>query len=529
MITSPADAAGEAKPASDGLYLLPLAIAILALALVVYFDLQTNLSFNDEYARRWTIQRFMDGHGLALWGANPGLVQLLGAGLIALTHAEPRFWRLAVVPLLAFGGYFCWLIARRLGADRFWSATAAAVVVAGPITLSLANNLATEPAFLGLFLGAAWFALRWILDGRGMWWCVLMSALATLQRPQAAGLVLGVSLGLWLARKSRKVAISELGALLALWLGVFAAYEIPDRIFRGIDTPGTGPLTQISQLSIAVGNLVSLPVMLGMLLLPFAVGMLQRAAGERHKLSRAEMIPVAIAFAGLVGAGKLIVPLHGGILPGITLGTWGLGPPTLVGTKTALFPFPLLLAFELLALAAAMVILIWRRRAWEPRLLGTGGVVLTVFAISQFLPLLAYPGFFDRYFVMIAAPLVPLLAAMASASDRRPRLSMGWAMALLIVGLGAYAVGQQDYTSWETARDVAARLAYAEAPPYEVQAGYEEVAQHVWIPAADDPTLPRDVDQRPMIYLVFANSDDRRPGASYSSLAPGRIIVVRAR
>jgi hypothetical protein len=65
--------------------------------------------------------------------------------------------------------------------------------------------------------------------------------------------------------------------------------------------------------------------------------------------------------------------------------------------------------------------------------------------------------------------------------------------------------------------------------PSEVEGGYEETAQNVWVPAANDPTLPRDVDKHPMIYLIFAGPDDPRPGVSYSSLAPGRIILIRAR
>jgi hypothetical protein len=521
--------AGPSPALPRRLYLVPIAIALVALACVVYFDLQTSLALNDEYARRWTIQRFMDGHGLALWGQNPGLVQLALVGLVAFTHADPSVWRLIVVPLLAMAGYFSWLIAQRLGADRFWGATAGAAVVAGPITLSLATGLATEPAFLGLFMGAAWFALRWILDGKGMAWCILLAALATLQRPQAAGLVLGVTIGLWLASRSRRLTRLDYISLGVLWLAAIAAYEIPNRLFRGAATPGTGPLTQFSQVTIAVANTVSLPLMIALILLPFAGGMLQRSPGEHHKLGRAEMIPVAIAFAGVVGAAKVLLALHGSILPGITLGAWGLGPPTLDGKKVDLVPLPVYLGLELLVVATAIVILIWRRRAWQPQLLGTGGIVLTLFAISQFLPLLAYAGFFDRYFVMISAPLVPLMAAIVSKSDVRPRLAAGWAMAVLIVGVGFYTIGQQDYTSWQVARDLAARMAYAEVPPSEVQAGYEEVAQHIWVPAADDPTLPHDVDKNPRIYLVFAGPNDPRPGVSYSSLAPGRVVLLKAR
>ncbi len=366
-----------------------------------------------------------------------------------------------------------------------------------------------------------------LLDGKGMAWCVALAVLATLQRPQGGGLVVGIAIGLWLASKSRKVTWRDLAGVAVLVIGVVAAYELPNRLFRGTGPPGNVPLP-ISQVTIAVGNVVSLPLMLGVLLLPFAVGMLRRSSEEEHKLGRAEMIPVAIAFAGLVGAAKLIA-LHGSFLPGLTLGPWGLGPPTVDGTKVELFPVAVLLPFELLALAGAVVILIWRRRAWNPRLLGTAGTMLAVFSISQFLPLLGYGGFFDRYFVPVAAPLIPLLAAMVSASDIRPRVSAAWAVGLLCLGVVAYIVGQQDYDSWQTARDAAARIAYGQVPASEVDAGYEETAQKIWVPAANDPKLPSDVDKNPMIFLAFAGPDDPRPGVSYSSLAPGRIVILRAR
>jgi hypothetical protein len=265
-----------------------------------------------------------------------------------------------------------------------------------------------------------------------------------------------------------------------------------------------------------------------LLLLPFGVGLLKRAPEELRRLSRAEMIPVAIAFAGFVGAIKLVA-LHGSFLPGVTFGPWGLGPPSVDGTKVELFPIPLLLPLEVVALVAALVLLIWRRRAWEPSLLGTAGIMLAALSISQFLPLLAYAGFFDRYFVPVAAPLSPLVAAMVSTSDLRPRLSALAAVFFLSVGVLIYVVGQQDYTSWQAARDTATRRAYTIAPASEVDAGYEKTAENIWVPAANDRTLPQAVDKIPVIYLVFAGPDDSRPGVSYSSLAPGRIVILRAR
>src|SRR6202022_3465421 len=87
---------------------VPIAIALLAIAAVAYFDLQTNLTIVDEYARRWTIQRIADGHGLVFWGSSPNLVQIASALPLALLHLEPRFWRLAGLPFLMAGALFSW-------------------------------------------------------------------------------------------------------------------------------------------------------------------------------------------------------------------------------------------------------------------------------------------------------------------------------------------------------------------------------------------------------------------------------------
>jgi hypothetical protein len=530
MSASPADAALPARSVSDRLYLVPIAMAVVAFALVAYFDLQTNLPFNDEYAHRWTIQRLIDGHGIALWGTNPGLVQIALGATVGLTHAEPRYWRLAVLPLLAVEAYFSWRIARRLGADRFWAAVAATLILAAPITLSLATGLMTETAFLGLFMAAIWFSVKWVLDGRDLAWCLVFAWLATAQRPQGAGLVLGVALGLLMVKKSRRVTSRDLVGLGLLCVGVFLAYYVPPHYLYPVATPGAPLLTAPSQVAIAVANIVDLPIVLGLLLMPLLIGLWPKTEGEARRLGRLEMIPVGICFAGLVGAAKSLLALGAtSLLPGPIFGSWGLGPPLVPGSKQALVPTLLFSALQVVVVATAVILLIRRRRAWDPRLLTTAEIMLVVFAISQFLPLLLYKNYFDRYFVEVAAPVVPMLAALISRSHRHPRLSAGWAVALIAIGVGYYAIGQQDYTAWQVARDQAARIAYAHASAEKVQAGYEEIAVHVWIPAAEHPGLPMDVVEHPDWILAFAPPGDPRPGVRYESLAPGKILVLSTR
>jgi hypothetical protein len=50
-----------------------LLIAV-AIALVGFFDVQSNVTMVDEYARRWTIEQLVAGRGIQLWGTSPNLV-----------------------------------------------------------------------------------------------------------------------------------------------------------------------------------------------------------------------------------------------------------------------------------------------------------------------------------------------------------------------------------------------------------------------------------------------------------------------
>ena len=88
------------------------------------------------------------------------------------------------------------------------------------------------------------------------------------------------------------------------------------------------------------------------------------------------------------------------------------------------------------------------------------------------------------------------------------------------------------------ARDQAAKLAYQQASPYEVNAGYEANAVYgevAWydrtgqvlgglaVPGARD--FSGEGPEHPKLVLEFAGPEDRRAGYAWSSLAPGKIIV----
>jgi hypothetical protein len=516
------------RPQTPALVLwAPVVVAIIAIATLVFFDLQTDLPLLDEYVRQWMLKRIADGHGLTLFGTNPGLVQLAVAAPLALAHLAPRFWRLTEIPFLWLLALYTWRTARRLGADRFWSLVAAVGLLCSPLMLSVATGMMNETIFAGLFAAGIYYLLTWVEDGQGIPGAVLFTFLATLQRPQGAALALGITLGLLVHRWSRGWRRADVVGLVATWILAVAAYKGPD-VFRSVPVTGIAA-GQSSVLLFAVHALVTLPIMLGLLLLPFVVALLFRDPSEARFAGRREMAPVAIAFFGLLGSVKFVL-LGSMILPGPFIGYWGLGQPTVPETTTdvkrALFPGLLFIALQVLVTLGYLVLLVWRRRLWNWRLLGAGYLMVVV-AATQFLPLLGYGASSDRFFLAVSLPLFPLLAVVASkAASQGP--ARAWALAVLAISVAVYAAGEQDYIAWQVARDRTAQLAYQQYAPSDVEAGFEENEVHVQLPSTDSGgRLPAEVSKRPKVLVVFASPGDPRPGYEYRSLVPGKIVLQR--
>src|SRR3977135_640269 len=109
----------------DGRTFAVLATLLVAVVLLAYFDLQTDVPLLDEYARQWTLKRIASGSVLGVLGTNPGLVQILVAAPLALLHLPPRVWRLTEILALVMLAAYSWRLARRLGAGPFWGPPAA--------------------------------------------------------------------------------------------------------------------------------------------------------------------------------------------------------------------------------------------------------------------------------------------------------------------------------------------------------------------------------------------------------------------
>jgi hypothetical protein len=260
----------------------------------------------------------------------------------------------------------------------------------------------------------------------------------------------------------------------------------------------------------------------------------RQTAGEARPQGRWETAPVALAAASFTASAIWVFHFGVDIFPGANFGIHGLGPTYLAGPKPRVFSATAYSVLELGVTITYLIILARRRRLWTPRLLRTEGVWLVALAISQLLLIPATIPI-DRYYLPVVAPLVPLLLARLHPVNTPVATGVGIRAATLVLmaaGLGLYVVGQQDHEAWASARDRAALDAYQRARPLQVDAGYEANAEYMALPAFDATGhLPAGVDYlyvrppHPVLKLLFAAPNDARPGVSYWSVAPGKIIV----
>jgi hypothetical protein len=518
----------------SALKIAPLALAVVALTMLVFFDLGPPLAFNDDWMYAWAAQKLASGH-LALFPASSALAltQIGWATIVTLGHTDARLLRLSVIPFVALLAFSTFQVARRLGAGSFWSGMAGVGVTASPLFIANATSFMSDIPYTALVMAAAWNGLRWQQDGRGKAWTVFLVVAATAQRQIGAFIVPALTAAMWLSLRSEPPRSRRWVAVGALWLATIAAVLLPQAL--GL-TPAAAStrLSHIAMNPVVVAiDLLVLPGEIGLALIPFVLGLLTI---RYVRPSRDHRGPALIALAGAIA---LILITHAG-LPITSDGFQPMGLMDVQAsnpqTKQLLYPWPLFQAVMAVALVSFAVFSIWRWGAW--RAVGPAGVTLVAVAVSQLVPWFISPHFaYDRYYLPIAAPLVPLGAWLADQS-MRPSLAQAWAVGALAFGLALYAVGEQDYQAWQQSRDATARLAYQTTSPEYVSAGYEANAVYWELPYYD--RTGKDVSgwsdrsgwdfavlgpRQPQTRLVFAAADDPRPGFRYESLSPGKVVI----
>lgn len=516
-----------------------MTLAVAALVALIMFDLSPPLAFNDDWMYAWSVRQLLAGHGLHLFPESTALplVQVVWGAAFSLGHADQRLLRLSVVPLVCLTAWCSYQLARRLGADRFWSLVAGASLLAMPLFMTNATSFMSDNFYVGLVMAVALTGVAWIAGGRWRWLCVALLIMTPLQRQVGLALVPALTLGLLLWKRPTWTRSDGL-ALVAMWILPPAALVVAGRF--AVDQPlysvvGPSPYN--------IGHAIfPLPAMLGLALIPFLVALALRPAapilpsparggGQNRLLGRESGWSLISAGLGIVGAIGCVVDLlqFGMTFPGNVFSTLGFAA-ILSGSKPPIFPGPVFRAIEIAAVTTFVLLFVLRRRWWAPHAHPPDALLLVIVSVLQFLPLLAVQWFiYDRYYFPVIAPLIPLVAAAAARASRQ-RAAKAWATAAVAAGLTLYVVGQQDYVAWQVARDRAAHLAYQTTSPDQVQAGFEANAVYVELPSyartgrADffailGPAHPR-------LSLEFAPAGDPRPGVPYGSLAPGKIVLA---
>jgi Dolichyl-phosphate-mannose-protein mannosyltransferase len=503
-----------------------IGLAVCALALVIGFDFGPPVAFVDDWTFAWSARLLADGHGLHIPPPTTALaIPQIGIGALALlAGADRRVLRLVIVPFLLLTGVCLYRLSRNAGADRTWAAIAALGFCASPLTLAVATSFMTDIPYLGFLAAALLCAAGWVEGRRGRTLCIVLTVLAALQRQQGALIPIAIVAALLIARRRRTVARSDWIALAVLVLASLAAYALPVALgLRKLEQGGAGPSSVlsaiVSQPWLIVLGLLSVPPLVALLSLPLA------AAGATSPLPPSRRSWFALAsFAPLLALYALQASITHQVFPGDYFDYFGLGPSTpfnLYGPKPAIFGVWI---FALVGIAC----LAWAVRLWV-QVCGTWPSVTPTSALLVAAVIVGLApinkGVVDRYFLPVALPLVPLIAGWVSRQTVRP----SWAMsaAVIAAGLVMYAAGEQDYEAWQQARDAAARIAYLNTDPAQVEAGYE--ADNVYwalpqyertgsMPSADRPGCK--------LMLEFSSPSDPRPGVAYQSLAPGRVVIV---
>jgi len=516
-----------------------LSLAVAALVALLLFDLSPPLAFNDDWMYSWSVRQVITGHGLHAFPQSTalGLVQVVWAAAFSLGHPDQRLLRLSVVPLVFLTAWCSYRLARHLGADRFWSLVAGATLLAMPLFMTNATSFMSDNFYVGLVMAAALTGVAWIKSGRWRWICVALIVMAPLQRQVGLALVPALTLGLLLWKRPTWTRSDSL-AVVAIWTLPAAALLAAGRFVV------SQPLySVVGPWQYNIGHAIfPLPAMLGLALIPFLVALAlrpgfpalpspARGGGKNSVLGRESGWSLMSAALGIVGAVGCLVDLlqFGMTFPGNVFSPLGFAA-ILSGSKPPIFPGPVFRVIEIAAVTTFVLLFVLRRRWWTPRAHPPDALVLVIISALQFLPLLGVQWFiYDRYYLPVIAPLIPLVAALAARASRQ-RAAKAWATAAVATGLTLYVAGQQDYVAWQVARDRAAHLAYQTASPDQVQAGFEANAVYVELPSyartgrADFFAILGQAF--PQVTLDFAPAGDPRPGVPYSSLAPGKIVLA---
>lgn len=429
--------------------------------------------------------------------------------------------------------------ARRLGADAFWAASAAACIGCAPLVLQVQTGFLSDGTYLGLLALAAWAGVRWLQEGRGLGVFIALALLGATQR-QVGLLVLGALfvVSIFGSRRSRTPLLALAAAGIAGSLLIVFLQQVV-----GVNSGKLGVLIgqtlNRSPLITGLGILLAGVPIVGLLSFPLVGGLM---FGRRPRAPAAwpEMILPGLGLFGLLAAVGLAIKLQSDVFPGDTIGIWGLGSIERMNIAGKVSPFrpPVFFLIQAFAVAGGAAVFVWRVRDWLRGDDVKAAAFLVLAGAGQALPMFVV-GVGDRYLIPAAVVLLPVAAALARKSLRAhtsglsaETLARWFALAAFSAGLLTYVVGETDYVAWHVARDSAAGLARNGIDPTRVDGGDEDFATHILIPYYDKyGTYPPYVTpdgqalRTPDRIVEFAPVNASAPGFTYGGSAPGKVIV----
>ena len=485
-----------------------------------------SLPLNDDWVYAEPTRRLATGHGLHLFPevAVPAIPQISLGALAWVIHPSFTLLRLETLVLAALTVVLVIALSQGLGAGPFWSVLAGAALATFPVFAGVSASFMTEPMYLALLLGAALVGTGWLRQGRRSPWLPALLLVAALDRQHALGIPAALSVGVLLLRARRTRA--DLVFLAVCWLATIAGLAFPaltqlatPRMAFRVSTAGH------STLQLLLPAFAYTPRLLGLLVAPFGLPLARAAWGGRPGR---DVVAVSVV-AGALALLSLLVPDG---TRGTYLTVVGLGPVSLPGDKPQLLG-AVLPVLKLLSVAAftALVAATYRRRRQLP--LSPALAFLVVLALTQAIPMLTF-SVYDRYYLPVVAILLPVAAAVLREVAPR-RADVVAAMAVLLVLLGVFAAGEQDFIAWQAARDALAHRVMAATPSAVFFGGYETYGTYTLSPMFEaghfagptGPDLPSFIGPPdPQVTLAIAGPGDPRPGLDYGSLAPGRVVLV---
>jgi hypothetical protein len=499
-----------------------MAVGLVALVSIAYFDFATTLPANDDWQYSWSARHLAAGGGLKVYpeqGA-PALPQILLGAAVWRAIPDQRALRLLGVPMIAVTLLLIYATARRLGAEHGWAGAASLALVVDPIYASTVTSFMTEAMFLCLIALGCFAIVSWLRDGRRAWLIPIVVGLASLQRQAGVVVALALAVAVVAGRMSNQRRTGGFLMLAATIATGVLAIVGPGALwhFYGLDGVHRNPL-------LVAAAFDYLPAMFGVALIPLAVALVATVWRQRRWRWWPVVLGVALGWC-------IISALSSFIFPGNYLNAAGLGRVTMPGTKPGLFlaVIPTLSVAAMLSFIAAAIAISAR---WGLSRLDPAVLFLVVFGVL--VTATAGPaGTADRYFLPAVVAFLPVVAwAGSSVRMSREAAIAGALTALAMISL--YIVGEQDYQAWQAARETIVEQIYRLLPADRVDAGYEVYAVRVLIPNYERTGMfPVPLAQLPSgggisnpdVGLFMALPSDPRPGISYRSLAPGRIVAV---